>query len=213
MVSPKYQNINEHMKDEGLIKDRTELIFRELQGVLTIAYLSVILIGMIDSYVYYQQFEINIFDYSEVFDFFVAPFRKTVTLVYLGIALLSAYLGYSLDLFLEKRFPKFHKSINFGFTDKSWFKTYRFVSFIGVIIILLIAASQETGQKMRDKLLEIKGYDTEIVFDSEKKKAVKGLKIGMTSSYFFLLDSTKAVQIIPINNQVEKILVARNVEK
>lgn len=193
--------------EEGLIKDRTELIFKELQSVLTLAYLLVILIGMIDSYIYYQYFDINIFDYSEIFDFLVAPFRKTVTLVYLGIAFFSAYIGYLLDTSMEKYFPKFHKKINFGLTTKPWFKIYRLVSLIAVIFILLIAASQESGEKRQQKMMELKGYDTEIVFDSGKNKRLKGFKIGMTSNYFFLLDSAKSIQIIPINNQVEKILV------
>lgn len=195
--------------EEGLIKDRTELIFKELQSILTIAYLSVILIGMIDSYIYYEQFGINIFDYSEIFDFFVAPFRKTITLIYLLLAIVAAFIGYFVDLVLEKFVPKFHQYINFGLTKTKWFKTYRLVSFFLVILILLIAASNETGMEMKEELMSVKGFDTEIVFDSNIDKSIKGIKIGMTANYFFLLDSAKKVQIIPINNQIEKILVEK----
>ena len=60
---------------EGLIKDAYELIIKEIQTIMTIFYLLMIGIGMIYNYKKYALFGINIFEYADVFDFLIAPFK------------------------------------------------------------------------------------------------------------------------------------------
>lgn len=77
-------------KDEGLIKDRYELIFKELQSVLTIIYLFAVGIGMLFEAEKFSEFGINIFEYADVFDFLTAPFSDAKILLYaLGVFLLA----------------------------------------------------------------------------------------------------------------------------
>ncbi len=62
---------------EGLIKDAYETILKEIQTVITILYILMVGIGMLFNYKKYSRFEINIFDYADVFDFLVTPFQDT----------------------------------------------------------------------------------------------------------------------------------------
>lgn len=59
---------------EGLIKDAYEALIKELQTILTIAYIFSVAIGMLFTYHKYNEFNINIFDYADILDFLIAPF-------------------------------------------------------------------------------------------------------------------------------------------
>ncbi len=54
---------------EGLIKDSYELFIKEIQTLLTLAYVIAVGIGMLFNYKKYSEFEINIFEYGDAFDF------------------------------------------------------------------------------------------------------------------------------------------------
>ena len=54
---------------EGIIKDAYEAIIKEIQTVFALLYVIAVGIGMLFNYQKYSEFGINIFDYSDVFDF------------------------------------------------------------------------------------------------------------------------------------------------
>jgi hypothetical protein len=64
-------------------------------------------IGIFYSYILYRQFRINIFDYAEIGDFLLAPFRNRVTLLVLGSLLvfivIEAVFLYALDRYRNRR--------------------------------------------------------------------------------------------------------------
>ena len=77
---------------EGLIKDTYELIFKEIQTVITIFYILIVGIGMLFTYHKYSEFGINIFDYADVFDFLVAPFSDFKILLFSTITITLVFL-------------------------------------------------------------------------------------------------------------------------
>jgi len=120
----------EKMKEkEGLIKDTYELIIKEIQTVITASYLVAVGIGMLFNYHKYSEFEINIFDYSDVFDFLIAPFSDLYILFFATASILFVFTLIKMDTFWRKKFPKFYSKANFGIDKKSWFQTYRMIMF------------------------------------------------------------------------------------
>ena len=190
-------------KDEGLIKDRYEIIFKELQNILAFGYLALIIIGMIYEAIYYSYFAINIFEYSEVLDFLLAPFRRPLTIIYLLIAITAMVVGFILDKWFQKM-PKLYRFLHFGMANKSWFPTYRRWSLVITFILLVVIYAGLVGKISYEKILDDKKPDLEIQF-SETDHKFTGKSIGKNGSYLFLLDMDHQVYIIPIDNDIRLI--------
>lgn len=60
--------------DENIVKTLVNKLMKSAQLILTFAYLLAIGIGMLFNNQKYDAFGINIFDYSSIFDFLIAPF-------------------------------------------------------------------------------------------------------------------------------------------
>ena len=73
---------------EGLVKDTYDLIIKEIQTVITASYIIAVGIGMLFNYQKYSEFEINIFNYSDVFDFLIAPFSDFYILLFASASIL-----------------------------------------------------------------------------------------------------------------------------
>ena len=144
MSTPQHNNAG-----EGLIKDRYELILREFQNLVSFGYLLLVILGMLFESIYYYYFGINIFEYSTVLDFLLAPFRRPVTVFFLLIALGSASLGYFLDAWMEKRLPRLHNFLNLGLAKKSLFKRIRLIGMVVVFGLLTIFYAIMIGQEAR----------------------------------------------------------------
>lgn len=65
--------------NEGMIKDRYEVIIKEIETVITICYILAVGVGMLFNYKKFSKFGINKFDYADVFDFLIAPFSDFLT--------------------------------------------------------------------------------------------------------------------------------------
>ena len=80
------------MKENGLINDKYELIAKEFQTVLSVFYLLLMGVGMLFSYEKYSRFGINIFQYSDIFDFLLTPFRDITIFMFSFITIFMVYL-------------------------------------------------------------------------------------------------------------------------
>ncbi|MGB3779902.1 MAG: hypothetical protein WA960_16185 [Tunicatimonas sp.] len=176
-----------------------------LQSVLATGYLSLIVIGMVYEALYYRAFGINIFEYAEVLDFLLVPFRRPITLWMLLVIFGLGYGGYRFDLFLERKHPRFHRYFNFGLTHFSWFKRYRMLSYTGVAIILIGFTAWFIGEDTSEDMRAEKRADTAIEYVSPAEPAFRGKKIGKNGSYFFLMDNSAKIHIIPIDSHIQEI--------
>ncbi|RXG20687.1 hypothetical protein [Leeuwenhoekiella aequorea] len=184
---------------EGLIKDTYELVFKEIQTVITIFYILIVGIGMLFTYQKYSEFGINIFDYADVFDFLVAPFSDFKIILFSTITLLLVFLFFKLDSLYKRKFPKNYSSMNFGWDKKSWFNTYRYSLFFLLFILYInlsadfygIFTSKETKEKSP---INLKYSDNE---------TINGILIGKTKDVIFLLQGKK-VKAIPINSIIKE---------
>ncbi len=184
---------------EGLIKNTYELILKEIQTITTISYVIVVGIGMLFNYQKYSEFRINIFDYTDVFDFLTAPFSGFKILLYSIITIVLVLIVIKFDLIWKSKFPKIYSKIYFRWNKKSWFNIYRYFLFSFLFILYLYRSADIYGkytmkQIKETPLISLKYSDNQIV---------KGKVIGKTKDILFLMQNEK-VKAIPINSMVKE---------
>ncbi len=84
-------------------------------------------IGMLFNYQKYSEFDINIFDYSDVFDFLIAPFADFNILLFALSSSIVVFLLLRIDVFWKKKFPKSYSIVSFRLDRKNWFNSFRYI--------------------------------------------------------------------------------------
>jgi hypothetical protein len=177
-----------------------ESIINQIQGAVPLLYGVMVAIGMLFEYFRYKVFGINIFQYADIFDFLIAPFKDFMIIGYLIATICFAYIGYLFDKLLQK-WPKIYAFLNFGLTKKSWFKTYSKFSFFTIFIVYLIISSTILAGINYKNVLAQKNT-IEIYFADEE--SLSGNLIGKTKEVIFLYQEEK-VMIIPSVSLIKKI--------
>ncbi len=187
------------MKDTGFIDDRIELVIKEFQSLISIFYIVLVAIGMLFSYQKYQQFEINIFQYSEILDFLITPFRDLVVLGVTILTFMLVFVSYKSDQFIKHKFPRYYNSKwNFGLL-----KSYPIASIIFLITFLLFMFSDTYGNYYRKHFAEnAESISVEFINNEIKN----GQLIGKNSGYVFLMEND-TVKIIPIETGIKQIII------
>ena len=187
---------------EGLIKDTYELIIKEIQTVITASYIIAVGIGMLFNYQKYSEFDINIFNYSDVFDFLIAPFSDFYILLFATASILFISILIKLDTLWKNKWPKSYSKANFGLDKKSWYKTYRIVLFIISFFLYLHLSADFYGKYTKDRINNLNDISIKLA-DNEIKS---GKLIGKTKDVIFLLNNEN-VYAIPISSLVKEIKI------
>ncbi len=187
---------------EGLIKDTYELIIKEIQAVITASYIVAVGIGMIFNYQKYSEFDINIFNYSDVFDFLIAPFSDFYILLFATATILIIAIVIKLDILWKRKWPKSYSIANLGSDKKTWFKAYRIIQFIILFFLYLYLSADYYGNYTKDKITKQKNISIKLV-DNEIKA---GKLIGKTKDVIFLLIDD-GVYAIPFSLEVKEIKI------
>lgn len=187
------------MKD-GLIKDAYELILKEIQTIITLLYLLMVGVGMLFSYKKYSRFEINIFEYADVFDFLVTPFQDSRIIIASIVTLIFPIGIFRLGFYIKKRFPKFYLILNFGLSNKRWYKRMKVVLFGLVLLYVLVETANGYANHIKNRIdlsqtISVKFANDEIV---------DGKLIGKTKEVIFFYTDEK-MKIIPITSLVKEI--------
>lgn len=175
-------------------------ILNQIQGIAPLAYATMVAIGMLFEYHRYKIFGINIFQYADIFDFLIAPFKDLSIIGALLIISFSLYLGHSLDKLMRK-WPKLYHIANFGMSKKSWFNNYVRVTFGFLLISLLFYASSNLAKTNYNQVI-LNNNEVQLLFADDKK--IKGSLIGKTKEVVFLFSEEK-VTIIPSTSFIKKI--------
>ena len=193
---------------EGFVRDKYETTIRELQTVLASGYLCLIIIGMIYEAAFYQPFSINIFEYAEILDFLLVPFRRPVTLLLLLGIIMLFYAVYYLDIISERKFPKFYRVMYFGLSSRTTkgFATYRIVAYIAMLVVYIGLSGLLLGEKIHEQLINERHPDIIIRYTASNKSVFRGKKIGKNGSYLFVMDLQDKVRIIPIDSHIQEIM-------
>lgn len=155
---------------------------------------------MLFSYQKYAEFNINIFDYSDVFEFLIAPFSDFDILLFSVTSLGFVFIAMRFDMFWKKKHPRSYSKASLGLERKNGYNTFRCIIF-GIGFILYLYLSADFYGKFVKK--EIQGQDPISIryADNEIKK---GKLIGKTTDIIFLLEGNE-VAAIPITSLVKKI--------
>jgi len=175
-------------------------ILNQIQGIVPLAYAFMVAIGMLFEYHRYKAFGINIFQYADIFDFLIAPFKDFNIIGALFLITFSMCLGHSLDKFMRK-WPKLYHVANFGMSKKSWFDNYVRATFILLIFSLLFYASSSLAERNYNQVKSDKNQVQLLYADNEK---FKGSLIGKTKEVVFLFSNDK-VTIVPSTAFIKKI--------
>ena len=175
-------------------------IVNQIQGIVPLAYATMVAIGMLFEYHRYKIFGINIFQYADIFDFLIAPFKDFSIIGTLILISISLYLGHSLDKLMRK-WPKLYHIANFGITKKSWFNDYIKITFVTLLISMLHFASSSLA-KINFHKIKLDKNQIELIFADNEK--IKAYLIGKTKEVVFLYSNEK-VTIVPSTSFVKKI--------
>lgn len=175
---------------------------KNIQTVLSFAYIFGIGIGMLFSYKQYFHFGINIFEYADVFDFLLAPFVNLSIVLFTIFSLSISYLVVRFDIWYSLKHPQSYSKLNFGMEKKTWFNAARYIFYSLTFIVYLYAAANLYGKL---SVLHIK-KQAPVTLRYADNETLEGQLIGKTKDIVFLLcdDHVKA---IPIASNVKELVI------
>jgi hypothetical protein len=183
--------------------------FKELsiQDYITIGYLYLVILGIINIVIYYSSFEINIFDYISITDILLAPVNMlflsyeftAMVIIAVGIlSYLSKFLAIGVNYISEKWAIKFNKpSISVAFSPVLVF----IILFSYVFLVLSVDMAESVKQRVDTKAFK---PNTILTLSDNAQKNVK--VIATTSMYIFYVElGENIVNIMPISGNVKSI--------
>ncbi len=189
-----------------------------IQGLLTLGYLYIVILGILGEALYYSQLGINILNYSSITDVLLSPISKITSnfflvgsLIFLVITVLSILNSANTP---EKRARLKHLlRIKPGNESKSldllvvFFSVFLFSFYVG----LDIGFGAKTASRIKSgKII----YNDKVVFSSSDSTVAK--IVGVNTSYLFYITSeSPSVKISPVSNLkfIERQPVRLNVGK
>lgn len=171
-------------------------ISNELRVGSLVFYILAIGIGMLFNYTKYNNFDINIFQYSDVLDFLIIPFSDLLILLFTIMSILIVYGIYQLDAWWQKRFPGLYSKFNFRLDSKPWFDAYRQISFLLIFLLYLVIAANVYGKVVRNQIEE----SSPIALQFTDNENITGRYIGKTKDVLFFIDHQNNVKATPLVN-------------
>lgn len=183
------------------------------QSLFPLLYLILVLIGMLFEAYYYSYFNINIFAYSDILDFLLAPAKDIAIIVFVLLSVALSFLLWKLDQWMRTRIPKWYRMIHFGLVDTSWYRIYLKASFLFVTVAYSVL-SADIYAHAHAKAIDLKPT-IDVYFQNQEKnpEVLTARLIGKNKDYLFLLDDENFVRIIPTNSQVKTIRFTQKFEK
>lgn len=169
-------------------------IVKNFQFFITILYLFAIAIGMLFNNYKYKAFDINIFDYSSVFDFLMAPFADYRILAFTIITMLLSYGVYLLDTTLQYKHPReYSKSIWHLDRFKGYYLIKVVCSIAFFVFYLFLAAILYGKTTYKETLAQ-----SPVQINFINKQSQSAILIGKTSEVLFVYQK-QTIKVIPIN--------------
>jgi hypothetical protein len=188
--------------------------FQEIQGFLSVGYVYLIVMGILNETLYYNQIGIDILNYSSILDVLISPIaRLTSNILYFTIFIIVLFLAFKLPSILAKNkdrnwFKRLFKKIDSNLTNEqvksSLLKSFMFMFSIG-LFGFYVGSGIGKGERLLDKIeKEEIVYNDRIKFINGDESKVE--IVGTNSAYIFYLEKeNKTVQITPISGIIKSI--------
>ena len=185
--------INKSFKDLGI------------QDYITLGYLYLVLLGVVNIVIYYSSFNINIFDYISISDILLAPINMlflnykftAMIIVVIGIAsYLLKFVFWGINQLIEEIANKFNKPTK-GIVYQP------VIAFVVLFSYIFLVLSTNMAKGMSSRV-EDKSYklNTTLTFADNTQKDV--FVIATTSVYLFYVEKGEdVVSIMPISGNVK----------
>ncbi|MGG5578073.1 hypothetical protein ACPDHL_12130 [Myroides sp. C15-4] len=173
---------------------------KDVQTMLTIAYLVAVAIGMLFNYKKFILFDINIFDYAGLFDFLIAPFGDfTITLFTIGTIVLTVLI-YQLDLFWQKKSPTSYAKFTFHTNEVKWYANQKWSMGLLLFVLYMFLGADLYAKRYKRAVVD----ENPIAVTYADNTQIQGVLIGKTTDYIFLLQGEE-VKAIPMNALIKEI--------
>lgn len=183
-----------------------------IQDYITLGYLYLVVIGIINIVIYYSSFSINIFDYIAITDILLAPvnmlflnFKFTVMIIVIigVVSYVFKFVFLGISEIIEKIANKFNKSIK-GVVYQPVILFLILFSYI--FLELSINMAEGVSSKVSNKTYKL---NTTLTFADNTQKDV--YVIATTSIYLFFVEKGEnTVTIMPISGNIKSIKDIKN---
>ena len=184
------------------MKTLVNKLMKSAQLIMTFAYLLAIGIGMLFNDQKYGAFGINIFDYSSIFDFLIAPFADFRIIVFAIVTMVFTYVLFKGDAYWKEKFPSSYSKSIFNLEQYSWYRKIKGGIFLVIFVWYLILIAQYYGKQTYAEILQQEFTKIEYIGGD----VIEGVLIGKTSDMLFLYVN-KEVKAIPISANLKTIQI------
>lgn len=181
------------------LKQTLAILRKDFQIIISISYLLLVAVGMFFTHKKYAVFGIDIFEYADVFDFLIAPFSDVKILWFTALTLLLIFIVILLDVFWKSKSPVSYSKMYLKIDKKSWFKTFRFGSFLLLLFFYLNISANIYGESSKKEILT----KSPVAIKYTDNTILKGIIIGKTKEVLFVLED-QTVKVIPITSTVKE---------
>ncbi|SHG70073.1 hypothetical protein SAMN05444483_12314 [Salegentibacter echinorum] len=188
--------------------------FQEIQGFLSVGYIYLIVMGILNETLYYNQIGIEFLNYSSILDVLISPIsRLTSSISRLVIFIVIIFFAFKLPNILAKnkdkkwfkKILKFEPELTKNEIKHSLLKTFMFIVSLG-LFGFYVGSGLGNGYRMSEKIEkgEIE-FNDQIKFINGDESNVE--IVGTNSTYMFYLEKDKkTVQITPISGIIQSIV-------
>jgi hypothetical protein len=192
----------------------TNKFFKELaiQDYITLGYLYLVVLGIVNIVIYYSSFDINIFDYIAITDILLAPINMLFlsyeyTLMVIIVIGIVSYLSKFVLLGINKLIEKISNNYNWSVKRIAFPPMIVFIIlFTYIFLELSINMADAVSSKVKSKTFKL---TTTITFADNTQKDVR--VIATTSMYLFYVEKGEdVVTIMPISGNLKSMKDIKN---
>jgi hypothetical protein len=192
----------------------TNKFFKELaiQDYITLGYLYLVLLGIVNIVIYYSSFDINIFDYIAITDILLAPINMLFlsyeyTLMVIIVIGIVSYLSKFIILGINKLIEKISNNYNWSVRKITFPPVIVFIIlFTYIFLKLSVNMADGVSEKVKNKTFKL---TTTLTFADNTQKDVR--VIATTSMYIFYVEKGEdVVTIMPISGNLKSMKDIRN---
>ncbi|CAL2093350.1 conserved membrane hypothetical protein [Tenacibaculum sp. 190524A05c] len=187
-----------------------------IQDVMSIGYVFLLILGVLNQTIYYGILGINIFEYTTVLDVLISPIAVLsdswiILVTVIGLVILMIGYFKLIRMFYDRlakkeKYQKGKKKEKLDKVRASFNKKYAVIPFIlFVMMSMYVGLGVGSGQKIKERINNFDyKYTDVIVFEDGEKLNTK--IVGKNSSYVFYVTKEEAnINIVPIEGNIKLI--------
>lgn len=187
-----------------------------MQDYMSIGYIFLLILGVLNQAIYYSILDINIFEYTDVLDVLLSPvailsdswiiLTTVIVLTILMMGYFKLLKRYYSKLAKKEKYQTGKKREKIDKTLIIFNKKYAMIPFVLLMIIsMYVGLGVGGGLKIKERINNFDyNYTHEIIFKDGESKTIKIL--GKNSSYvFFVTKEDTNINIVPIEGNIKLI--------